>query len=189
MKNLIKNWFHLSIDSIPYWFGLVSTLVFVVFIVVILPQQSGLALSFGLKESVDTSWFYNGTELYRIAESYGALGRQFYIYQRWTFDLVWPIVYFSFIFSLSALLYRSIGLSKMNRWILSFIWFGTAFDFLENIMVSLVMYRYPSPTWIIADFAGTATSLKWIFIVLSFLVLLLLIFVKSLQIVLRYIRK
>jgi hypothetical protein len=64
---------------------------FAFFIAVILPQQSELATVYGLSESVDTSFFYNASELYRIAESYGALGREFYIVQRWTFDLVWPI--------------------------------------------------------------------------------------------------
>ena len=185
----MKKWFHLSIERIPYWFGILSTLVFASFIVLVLPQQSNLALANGLNESVDTAWFYNASELYRIAESYGTLGRQFYIYQRWTFDLVWPLVYFSFIFSTSALLYQSIGLSKINRWLLSFIWIGTAFDYLENTMVSLVMYRYPSLTWIVADFAGTATSLKWIFIGLSFLILFLLTILKIVQSVLRYTRK
>lgn len=189
MEDIMKKWFYLSIERIPHWLGLVSTLIFVFFIVIVLPQQSNLALTFGLKESVDTSWFYNAKELYRIAESYGTIGRQFYIYQRWTFDLIWPLVYFSFIFSLSALLYKSIGLSKINRWILSFIWIGITFDFLENSMVTLVMYRYPSITWIVADFAGIATSLKWIFIGLSFLVLLLLILIKIMQSVLQYTRK
>lgn len=185
----MRKWFHLSIDKIPNWFGLLSTIVFVLFIIIVLPQQSNLASSYGLKESVDTSWFYNAKDLYRIAESYGSSGRQFYIYQRWTFDLVWPFVYFSFIFSLSALLYKSIGLSKINRWLISFIWLGIGFDFLENIMVSLVMARYPSLTFIIADFAGTATSLKWIFIGLGFLVLILLAIIKILQIGLRITRK
>jgi hypothetical protein len=177
------------IAKFSFWFWIVSTLIFIFFILVVLPQQSNLALAFGLKESVDTSWFYNARDLYRIAESYGPLGREFYIYQRWTFDLIWPFVYFSFIFSVSALLYQSIGLSKINRWILSFIWIGTVFDFIENTMVSLVMYRYPLPTWIIADFAGTATSLKWIFIGLSFLVMLLLIGVKAIQVGLQIARK
>jgi hypothetical protein len=189
MENKMRKWFHLSIDRIPNWFGLLSTLIFVLFIIVVLPQQSNLATSYGLKESVDTSWFYNAKELYRIAESYGSIGRQFYIYQRWTFDLIWPFVYFSFIFSLSALLYKSIGLSKTNRWILSFIYLGIVFDFLENTMVTLVMIRYPSSTFIIADFAGTATSLKWIFIGLGFLILILLSILKIFQIGLRYTRK
>jgi hypothetical protein len=189
VENNMRKWFHLSIDKIPNWFGLLSTLIFVLFIIIVLPQQSNLASSYGLKESIDTSWFYNAKELYRIAESYGISGRQFYIYQRWTFDLIWPFVYFSFIFSLSALLYKSIGLSKINRWILSFIWLGIGFDFLENTMVTLVMLRYPALTWIIADFAGTATSLKWIFIGLGFLVLILLTILKIIQIGLRITRK
>jgi hypothetical protein len=185
----MKKWFHLSIEHMPYWLGLASTLIFAFFIAVILPQQSELAIVYGLSESVDTSFFYNASELYRIAESYGALGREFYIVQRWTFDLVWPLVYFSFIFSLSALLFQSIGLSKMNRWILSFVWFSVAFDYLENIMVSLVMFRYPSQTWVIADLAGTVTSLKWIFLVLAFFILFFLIIIKVIQLILRSRRK
>ena len=185
----MKKLFHLSIDRIPLWFGIASTLLFIFFIVSILPSQSNLAESFGLTESIDTSWFYNSSQLYRIAESYGTIGRQFYIQQRWTFDLIWPLVYFSFIFSTSALLYQSIGLSHHNRWILSFTWFAILFDYLENIMVSIVMFRYPSTTIIIADFAGTATSLKWIFLGLGFFILALLVIVKLLQIGLKLFRK
>lgn len=189
MKNLIKKLFHISIDRIPLWFGVFSTLLFVFFIVKILPEQSNLSQVYGLKESIDTSWFYNGSELYRTVESYGSVGRTFYIQQRWTFDLIWPIVYFSFLFSLSALLYQSIGLSYHNRWILSFSYFAILFDYLENIMVTIVMARFPSTTFLIADFAGTMTSLKWIFLGLSFFVLAFLTIIKLIQIGLRYIRK
>ena len=129
------------------------------------------------------------SQLYRIVESYGSEGRAFYIQQRWTFDLIWPIVYFSFIFSVSALLYQSIGLSYHNRWILSFSYFAILFDYLENIMVTIVMARFPSPTFLIVDFAGTMTSLKWIFLVISFFVLAFLTIIKLIQIGLRYIRK
>lgn len=185
----MKKWFHLSIDHMPYWAGLVSTLIFAFFIIVVLPQQSELAIANGLTQSIDTSWFYNANELYRIAEIYGPNGREFYLLQRWTFDLVWPLVYFSFIFSLSALLFKSIGLSKMNRWILTFVWFSLAFDYIENTMVSIVMFRFPSPTWIIADLAGTATSLKWISLGLSFFVLFFLIIIKIIQLTLQASRK
>lgn len=185
----MRKWFHLSIDHMPNWAGLVSTLIFAFFIAVVLPQQSELAIANGLTQSIDTSWFYNARELYRIAEIYGPNGREFYILQRWTFDLVWPLVYFSFIFSLSALLFKSIGLSKMNRWILTFVWFSLAFDYIENTMVSLVLFRFPSPTWIIADLAGTATSLKWISLGLSFFVLFFLIIIKIIQLTLQASRK
>ena len=56
-------------------------------------------------------------------------------------------------------------------------------------MVSVVMFRYPSQTIIIADFAGTATSLKWIFLGLGFFILALLVIVKLLQIGLKLFRK
>lgn len=180
----MKKIFHFSIDKMPYWLGLVSTLLFAFFIALVLPDQSALSLANGLSESIDTSWFYNAASLYRIAESYGESGRAFYIQQRWTFDLVWPLVYFLFIFSLSSLFYKSIGLSKMNRWILSFSWIAILFDYIENTFVSLVMFNYPNPTPLIADFAGTFTSLKWIFLGISFIVLFLLIILKIVQFIL-----
>lgn len=185
----MKKLFHTSIDKMPYWVGLVSTGLFTFFILVVLPEQSALALENGLTQSVDTSFFYNARQLYEIAESFGEAGRRFYILQRWTFDVIWPVVYFSFIFSLSSLLYTSIGLSHMNRWLLSFIWLAIGFDFLENTMVSIVMARFPSPTWIIADLAGTATSFKWIALSLSFIVLFFLIFLKIAQLIVWKCRK
>ena len=180
----MKKLFHFSIDKMPYWLGLVSTLLFAFFIAVVLPDQSAQAIANGLSDSIDTSWFYNAASLYRIAESYGESGRAFYIQQRWTFDLVWPVVYFLFIFSLSSLFYKSIGLSKMNRWILSFSWFAIFFDYIENTLVTIVMLNYPNPTPLIADFAGTFTSLKWIFLGISFIVLFLLIILKIVQFIL-----
>lgn len=180
----MKKLFHFSIDKMPYWLGLVSTLLFAFFIAVVLPDQSAQAIANGLSDSIDTSWFYNAASLYRIAESYGESGRAFYIQQRWTFDLVWPVVYFLFIFSLSSLFYKSIGLSKMNRWILSFSWFAIFFDYIENALVTIVMLNYPNPTPLIADFAGTFTSLKWIFLGMSFIVLFLLIILKIVQFIL-----
>lgn len=185
----MKKCFHLSIDHMPNWAGLISTLVFAFFIVVVLPQQSELAIANGLTQSIDTSWFYTASDLYRIAESYGPTGREFYILQRWTFDLVWPLVYFAFLFSVSALLFKSIGLSKMSRWILSFVWFSLAFDYIENTMVSLVMFRFPEPTWIIADIAGITTSLKWISLGISFFVLFFLIIIKVIKCVIQANRK
>lgn len=185
----MKRLFQISIERMPYWFGLISTGVFLYFTIIVLPHQSALAVENGLLYSIDTTFFTNARRLYEIAEAYGASGRSFYIYQRWTFDLVWPMVYTAFIFSLSSLLYKSIGLSSFNYWILSFSWIAMALDYLENTMVTIVMVRFPQPTWVIADLAGTVTSLKWIAIGISFVILFLLVVLKITQIVLWQLRR
>lgn len=185
----MKRLFHLAIEWMPYWFGLLATSIFFTFIIIVLPQQSALAVANGLVYSIDTTFFYNAQCLYDIAEAFGASGRNFYLYQRWTFDLMWPLVYTSFIFSLSALLYKSIGLSPLNYWILAASWLAMGFDYLENTMVSIVMVRFPHPTWIIADLAGTVTSLKWITLTMSFVVLFLLIILKVTQFILWQLRR
>lgn len=85
---------------------LLSLIIFMSFIIFILPQESAKSEAFGLMESIDTSFIYTADDLYRIAESYGEEGRAFYIRQRFTFDLIWPIAYTQFILIASAYFYK-----------------------------------------------------------------------------------
>ena len=41
----------------------------------------------------DLSLYYSPNELYRMADAYGVSGRAEYIRVRFTFDLIWPLIY------------------------------------------------------------------------------------------------
>jgi hypothetical protein len=47
------------------------------------------------------------------------------------------------------------------------------FDYAENTSTSLVMYRYPTPTDLVATIAPLFTVVKWVFVGGSFVLLLI----------------
>ncbi len=166
------------------WLSLLALLVFVLFTALVLPGQASTAESNRMDAhgqavgSPDTSLFYSAEQLYSIAEAYGPQGRDAYIRARFTFDVIWPLVYTFFLLTVISYLGRQVFPAD-SSWQLANLLplVGVLFDFLENFSTSLVMWRYPSETAVIAELAGVFTLLKWIFIGLSFFVLLGLLFV------------
>jgi len=107
-----------------------------------------------------------------MADAYGEMGRAAYVRVRFTFDLVWPLVYLFFLgTSLSWSLARA--LPEGNRWRMSnlFAVFGWLFDMLENIAASIVMLNYPNHTPVLDALSPVFTFLKWVFIGGSFVIL------------------
>jgi hypothetical protein len=152
---------------------LAALVIFSLFIGLILPDQSAQmeTITHGAG-SPDTSFFYSKDDLYRMADAYGEAGRAAYVRVRFTFDLVWPLVYLFFLgTSLSWSLARA--LPEGNRWrILNlFAVFGWLFDMFENIAASAVMLNYPSHTPVLDSLTPIFTLLKWFFVNGSFIIL------------------
>jgi len=167
----ISNWISQKSTS----FVTVSTLIlFLVFTATILPIQSEQAKAQSGTTSPDMSFFLTVKELYEIAESYGENGRVAYVWARFTFDLVWPIVYTLFLASGISWLYsRSFSTdSKIQRANLVPV-IGMVLDYIENITASIVMLGYPERTPMVDMATVIVTPLKWVFVGGSFLVLLL----------------
>jgi hypothetical protein len=167
-----SNWlYHISSG----WVALAMLAVFLLFTALVLPGQAASAeSSSGEAGSPDMSFYYSSADLYRMAEAYGEQGRQAYLRARWTFDLLWPVIYTLFLStSLSWLLGRV--LPAGSRWSIMNITpaVGMLFDYLENTSTSLVMLRYPQPTPMVAALAPLFTSLKWVFVGGSFILLAL----------------
>lgn len=158
------------------WMTLLGMVVFLIFMIFILPQQSRKAGSYSGGTSPDTSYFYSAGDLYQMAESYGSEGRAAYIYARFTFDLVFPLAYFFFLTTSISWMARR-GIPDTSHWRLLnlFPLAGAAFDYLENISTSLVMGRYPTPTPIIDSLASVFTLVKWLFVNGSFVVLIIVL--------------
>jgi hypothetical protein len=130
------------------WGTLLATIVFILFAALVLPRQAAEAetASSGTG-SPDTSFWYTSTELYQMAEAYGSAGRQAYVKARWTFDLVWPLVYTAFLSLTISWVYRR-AFAAESRWQLANLApvTGMLLDYLENSATSLVMARYPALT-------------------------------------------
>jgi len=166
MKKL-SNWLYRMSTG---WLTLAALAGFLLFTALVLPGQSQQArANSGGARTPDLSFIYTADDLYRMAEAYGPDGRQAYIRARFTFDLVWPLVYTCFLAtSLSWALGRA--LPESSRWrTLNLVPLAAAlFDYLENVATSLVIGRYPAATPGIDVLATFFTPLKWILLGLGF---------------------
>ena len=146
---------------------------FLLFSLLVLPGQTqgANAYSEGVG-SPDLSFFYTAQNLYDMAEAYGEAGRQSYIQARFTFDLIWPIMYALFLTtSISWLFIRGISPYSWFRITNIVPILGMVFDYLENISTSIVMGRYPNQTAGLDSLASIFTLLKWVFIAGSLVLL------------------
>ena len=152
---------------------LVALAVFLIFSAVILPRQSAAVDAYsGELGSPDLSLFYSPSDLYHMAEQYGSVGRDAYVRARFSFDLIFPVIYTFFLVTSTSKLLDAL-LPKNSRWIMLNLApiAGMILDLLENIAASVVISRYPALSSLSANLAPIFTFLKWIFIGGSFLIL------------------
>jgi hypothetical protein len=169
MKQILKN-------KINGWLVLITLMVFIVFTATVLPYEAARGLEAGLSESIDTSFLYSPNDLYRIIDLYTRQVRLAYIYQRFSFDLVWPLIYGLFIITTTTYLLQKLNNNNLFK-LIYFPIFAVLFDFLENICVSLLMFIYPTRLNLVAYLASIFTSLKWLTLTYSFIQILFLIVV------------
>jgi hypothetical protein len=146
---------------------------FLAFSVLVLPGQAARAeTGAGDAGSPDMSFLYSADELYRMAEAYGAEGREAYVRARFTFDLIWPVVYTAFLSTTISWVYARAfepgsGWQRANLAPV----LGALFDYMENVSTSVVMSRYPGRTAMVDVLAPAFTSVKWVLVGGSFLLL------------------
>lgn len=148
-------------------------MIFTVFIIFVLPGVSSTTREItGSNLSPDTSFFYSIETLYNIVEDYGAAGRDYYINSRFTFDVIWPIVYGFFLVSALSLTFK-VTIANKNLYFINLLpLFAVVFDFLENIAVSFLMYRDPLTSHI-GYLAPYFTLIKWLLIFSAFSLLVI----------------
>lgn len=171
------------LSSLSSWLGRVSTgktalaatVVFLLFMVFVLPQQAAKAEAVsGRVGSPDTSFLYSAQDLYRFAEAYGDTGRGAYVQARLTFDVAFPLVYTSFLATaISWLTGRSFRAESLWQRANLVPLGGMLFDFLENLATSLVMVRFPQTTPVVDALAPIFTLIKWVLVSASFILLVL----------------
>ena len=157
-----------------FWVVLISLALFLLFMFLVLPLQAERSAQVtGTNASPDTSFYYNREQLYLMAENYGQEGRYYYVDSRITFDIVWPLVYTMFLLNAISWIFNKTIVEGSALRLLNLVPITSIlFDLLENISNMVVMFRYPVPTDWLASIAGIFTSLKWISLGASFLILI-----------------
>ena len=85
----------------------VLLVIFLLFTALVLPKGSSqAALETNASGSPDLSLFYSVDKLYQMADAYGETGRDAYIRARFTFDLIWPLVYTLFLATAISWVYQ-----------------------------------------------------------------------------------
>lgn len=156
------------------WVALSALIIFLLFSALVLPQQAIRSeQETDSTVSPDMSFLYSPSDLYRMAESYGEQGRQAYVRARFTFDLVWPLVYTLFLTTAISWVFGR-AFAPDSRWHRANLvpLLGALFDYLENLSTSLVMLRYPDQSAVVDLLAPVFTALKWSLLAASFILLL-----------------
>lgn len=170
----ISHWFTKISNK---WVMLLTLLIMILFMISVLPGQAAASeKEIGSSMSPDTSFFYSPADLLQMTEDYGPDGRQSYIRSRWTFDLLFPLVYVSFL-AVGISWFYKILVNPLKLFSLSNILpiLAGIFDYLENSGSSLVMGLYPVLVPGLALLTAVFSAVKWILVGGSFLVYFFLI--------------
>lgn len=156
-------------ERIGWGVWLLAAAVFVAFLIVVLPAEAERTIvATGTSETPDSSYLYAADDLERLAGEYGEQGREHYIRSRFTFDIVWPLVYGSFLQSSLLLASRRTVLGRLPGPVVFLPSFAVVFDLLENVSAAIVMASYPTPRPMMAQFAPVFTFLKWNLLYVAF---------------------
>ena len=159
---------------------LLCLVIFLLFTALVLPGQSALAEeTSGGAGSPDTSLFlHRPLSCTAWRKLTARAGRAAYIHARFTFDLVFPLVYTAFLATAISWLFsrgftagQPLALANLAPIL------GAIFDYLENFSAALVMGRYPALTPVVDWLAPVFTFIKWVsFVGGSFALLVIGIF-------------
>lgn len=170
-------------SKINWTITIISVALFLLFLFFVLPWMSAYTTRvIEVAEAPDTMLFYSAESFYEVVDAYGEEGRKTYVRLRWSFDLLWPLVYLSFLLSLMIQLTRGYRL----HWVGQLFWLpivAAGFDYLENTLASLLMVVYPMRLERLATMASVTSSLKWLVISIAFVMVLLLLLRRLWQVI------
>ncbi len=146
--------------------ALISSIIFIGFVAFVLPYISALSTRLiGISDSPDTMFAFDLNRLYQIRELYGEYGRRIYIILRYTFDIIWPIVYT--LFFVSSLVFLDRRTIKKGIVILYLPFLAVLFDLCENIGATIFFVIYPMESDFIGIFVLASSMFKWLFVLLN----------------------
>ena len=144
---------------------------FLMFVLVLSPLVFILSNSlYEVNFSPDTMFFYSADDFYKMIDIIGQSGRRFYLITRWTFDLLYPLIY-------GVFLYQLMHTFKQKQTLIIYLPFtAVIFDYLENTLASLLTVFYKSHINFLVYVLQVFSLLKWLFLILSIIYLLIAYF-------------
>ena len=146
------------------WFPAAAMAVFAAFMPLVLVPYAERAAAYTPEGGgFDTTFFYSPGQALDRAAAFDVPGRFAYIADRWTLDLVWPLVYGAFLASASAFALRRLG--EGDGFAAAFrilVLLGPVLDYGENIAATVLVASVPARPLGWAWAASVLTPAKWI---------------------------
>lgn len=156
MKNFIQK--NTSVKSILFLFTMLLLFKLVLFPNFFLKGQN--------IKPLDLQFAYTPLEAYQLIENYGEVVRKSYIIGELTIDLIYQIVYSSLLSFIIFFIYKRQRIALFPFLIL-------ITDYLENIGIVTLLYNYPQKLIIVAWITSFFSTLKWILILSSILIIII----------------
>ena len=129
-------------------------------------------------KALDTRFHYNHSEVLTLFDQMGEKGRAVNQFISGRLDMIYPLVYGGF---LTLLLLKLRRWQRASRW--QFVVFlpviAVCFDYLENFGVLSLISKFPAINEAQVQYVATMTSLKWIFVGLSILAILITLVIRT----------
>lgn len=111
---------------------------------------------------------YSVDRAYEILDHLGAEGRSFHVKYIMPMDIIFPLSYGLFYFTTLTLIVKELWKKVKRPWLIGFIGLAAMlFDWLENIMIFILLNNYPNRLDGIVRIANRFTQVKSFFIIIS----------------------
>lgn len=152
-------------------FASVPALALLALLSILFPLVLFPAHGIGDIKPLDLHFAYGPDQVYEYLAALGAKGRSAYSTMLLTSDLVFPVIYsMTMAIALRLVLRKSRPRASLSLCLFPFTIILA--DWFENLSLVLVTRKYPQQADVIAGYASIFTSLKWILIMLTVLILL-----------------
>lgn len=126
---------------------------------------------------LDLEFFFTADRAYELIGTYNEALRNFYIPFELTADIIYPILYGLYLALLISFLLK-INFQDIDNQSIRFLNLlplgASLFDFFENFGIVILVANHQTRLDTLANLTGIIGGIKWIFALLSFLVLLIL---------------
>jgi len=142
---------------------------------------------------LDLHFSYTVQEIYETLFLQGVAGRSYYLTTFFIIDFIYPLTYAFFYSVVISYFFKVLKIkNKIVNYFIILPFIGMAFDYLENLFLSIILMKYPTELFYLGLISSYCTKIKILCVYLSLLIAILLFLVilfKKIKISLKFLMK
>lgn len=112
------------------------------------------------RTTLDFDRSYTARDAYELFCELQERGRQVYAWTEITVDMIYPIIYSSFLSLLIICIFQKAAINKSLHLLALLPFVVMLFDYCENCLIAFMLFAYPRPHMTLASIASWVTKLK-----------------------------